>query len=183
MSWVRTVALAGVVGIVLVGCGVADPPATAPQLASTGVSASAGGATAVKVPEQLRFTAKTVDGADFSGESLAGRKALFWFWTPWCPRCQGEAEDIAAAAKENGDRVSFVGVAAQDQVPAMRRFIDKHGLGSFPHIADTDGAVWRRFGVLEQPAHAFIWPDGTVELARGQLPTDELLDRARALAR
>lgn len=180
MSWVRVVAMVAVAGIALAGCGTADQPAGSAPVAA---EAAGGEPVAAKVPEQLLFTAKTVDGKDFSGESLAGKPALLWFWTPWCPRCQGEAEDIAAAAKEHGDRVSFVGVAAQDQVPAMQRFVEKYGLGSFPHIADTDAAVWKRFGVLEQPAHAFIWPDGTVELARGQLTTDELLMRVAALAR
>jgi thiol-disulfide isomerase/thioredoxin len=145
-------------------------------------SGSAGAARAVKVPEQLRFTAKTLDGKDFSGVSLAGKPAVLWFWAPWCPRCQGEAEDIAAAAKETAGRVNFVGVAAQDQVPAMREFVRNYGLGSFPHLADTDAAVWKRFGVVEQPAHAFITADGTVEMVLKQLPTNELLDRVRALA-
>jgi thiol-disulfide isomerase/thioredoxin len=33
----------------------------------------------------LRFDAKTVDGKDFSGQSLAGKPAVLWFWAPWCP--------------------------------------------------------------------------------------------------
>jgi thiol-disulfide isomerase/thioredoxin len=134
------------------------------------------------MPEQLRFTAKTLDGKDFSGASLAGKPAVVWFWAPWCPRCQGEAEDIAAAAKETAGRVAFLGVAAQDEVPAMQEFVRKYDLGSFPHLADTDAAVWKRFGVVEQPAHAFITADGTVEMVLKQLPTNELLDRVRALA-
>ena len=118
---------------------------------------------------------------DFDGTTLAGKAAVVWFWTPWCPRCQGEAEDIAAAAAESAGKVTFLGVAAQDEVPAMRRFVERYKLGSFPHIADTDGAVWKRFGVVEQPAHAFILANGTLEMERRQLPTNELLERVREL--
>ena len=128
------------------------------------------------VPEQLRFTAKTVDGKDFSGESLAGKPALLWFWAPWCPNCQAEAPTIAEAARSAGD-VEFVGVAAQDEVAAMQDFVRRFDLGSFTHIADTDAEVWKRFGVTYQPAYAFISSDGTVETETDQLGEDELLAR------
>jgi hypothetical protein len=32
------------------------------------------------VPDQLKFTAGTMDGGEFSGESLAGKPAVLWFW-------------------------------------------------------------------------------------------------------
>jgi thiol-disulfide isomerase/thioredoxin len=135
------------------------------------------------VPEKLNFSAKTVDGKDFSGKDLAGKPAVLWFWTPWCPRCQGEAEQIAAMAKETEGSVRFVGVAAQDEVPAMQGFVDRFGLGSFPHIADENLAVWQRFGVVEQPAYAFITAGGTVETVTRQLYKDDFRDKVRALTR
>lgn len=65
--------------------------------------------------QQLQFTAKTVENESFSGQSLAGKRAVLWFWTPWCPTCQREAPDVAKVAQAN-PAVTFVGVAAQDQV-------------------------------------------------------------------
>ncbi len=175
-------------GIVLAGCGAKTQQGSQPQpITSTRVVASGTGpqstVRAVKVPEQLQFAAKTLDGKDFSGTSLAGKRAVLWFWAPWCPKCQGEAEDIAAAAKETADSVRFVGVAALDKLPAMQKFVDKYGLGSFPHLDDENLVVWKRFGVAEQPAYAFVKADGTVETVLKQLPTNQLLDRIRALAR
>ncbi len=181
-------------GLVLAGCGDAQPeagggtPTSTPATSTTATTtapaddapASTANAPAPEVPEQLRFTAKTVDGKDFSGESLAGKPALLWFWAPWCPNCQAEAPTIAAAAKSAGD-VEFVGVAAQDEVPAMRDFVARYDLGSFTHIADTDAAVWKRFGVTYQPAYAFIGSDGKVETETSQLGKDELLARLEAL--
>jgi thiol-disulfide isomerase/thioredoxin len=195
MAGVRPVAVvaAACAAMALAGCGertqsadpgAGQPPSSAVVRHSLTASASASlpPPTAVKVPEQLRFTAKTVDGKDFSGKSLAGKPAVLWFWAPWCPKCQGEAEDIAAAAKETAGSVSFLGVAAQDQVPAMQDFVQRFGLGSFPHLADTDAAVWKRFGVTYQPAYAFIKADGSIDLVTKQLGTDDLRNRVRALA-
>lgn len=175
-------------GLVLAGCGDDQPEAgggtpTSTPATTTTTSATpaddapaSASAPAPVVPEQLRFTAKTVDGKDFSGESLAGKPALLWFWAPWCPNCQAEAPTIAAAARAAGD-VRFVGVAAQDEVPAMRDFVQRYDLGSFTHIADTDAAVWKRFGVTYQPAYAFVSADGTIETETDQLDKDELLAR------
>lgn len=170
----------------LAGCG-AQPgsaPTAAPAPTSTSASAPATGSSApvVDVPEQLRFTAKTVDGAEFSGAALAGKPVVLWFWAPWCPKCQREAPGMSKAAKELGSSVTFVGVAALDQVPAMQGFVDKYDLKSFQHIADTDTAVWKRFGVTAQPAYAFVDKAGKVEVVPGQLSEQDLRDRLNKLA-
>lgn len=170
----------------LVGCG-AQPgsaPSTAFPPTSTSASTPATAPTqpAVAAPEQLRFTAKTVAGAELSGESLAGKPVVLWFWAPWCPKCQREAPGMAKAARELGSSVTFVGVAALDQVPAMQGFVDKYDLKSFQHIADTDSAVWKRFGVTAQPAYAFIDKTGKVEVVTSQLSEKDLRDRLTKLA-
>ncbi|HEV2782231.1 MAG TPA: redoxin domain-containing protein [Actinophytocola sp.] len=189
MARVRLAVAVVCAGVALAGCGAANEAGSPPPvLRSTAVTlpgAASGSVTApvaAPVAEQLRFTAKTVDGKDFSGQSLAGKAAVLWFWAPWCPRCQGEAPQIAAAAQETAGSVQFVGVAARDEVPAMREFVDRFGLGSFPHLADTDLAVWKRFGVVEQPAYAFVKADGTIETVTKQLYRDDLRDKVRALA-
>jgi thiol-disulfide isomerase/thioredoxin len=131
-------------------------------------------------PEQLHFTAKTVDGKDFSGESLAGKPAVLWFWAPWCPSCNREAPTIAKLAKETAG-VSWVGVAAQDQLPAMEDFVAKHEMSGFPHIADLDASVWRRFGVSAQPAFAFIGADGKADVIIGSPTEDDIRARVAKL--
>lgn len=130
--------------------------------------------------EQLQFTAKTVDGQDFSGQSLAGKPAVLWFWAPWCPTCQGEAPGVANAARAN-QAVTFIGVAALDQLPAMRAFVAKYGLG-FTNLADVDGSVWQHFGVTTQPAFAFIGKDGSVDVVKRELSDQDLAQRVTTLA-
>ncbi|MDN5858683.1 MAG: protein disulfide oxidoreductase [Pseudonocardia sp.] len=138
------------------------------------------GSPAAPAADPLAFTERTVDGATFSGQSLAGGPAVLWFWAPWCTVCQGEAPTVAKVANAGAD-VPFVGVAAQDEVPAMREFVAKYGLGSFPHLADLDASVWARFGVITQPAFAFIGADGSVDMVMGVLSEEELAARVEAL--
>jgi thiol-disulfide isomerase/thioredoxin len=184
-------AMVAVIGSVLLlaGCGEepqeASQPPEAPVVSTPADDAATGtSAPAEKpekpVPEQLKFTAKTVDGKNFAGKSLAGKPALLWFWAPWCSNCQAEAPTIAEAAT-NSKGVQFVGVAAQDQVPAMQDFVDRFELGSFPHIADVEADIWKKFGVTYQPAYAFVSSSGEIEVETDNLEDQELLDRVRAL--
>jgi thiol-disulfide isomerase/thioredoxin len=130
--------------------------------------------------QQLQFVAKTIDGKDFSAQSLVGKPAVLWFWAPWCPICQREAPSVGRIAQAN-PAVTFVGVAAQDQVPAMRDFITKYQLGFFTHLADVDASVWRRFGVTAQPAFAFISAAGSVDVVKRDLAEQDLAQRVGTL--
>lgn len=170
-----------VVALVSAGCGVqtGSAPTAAPIVVSTGAAAARGGAHTV--PGQLDFMAKTVDGQGFSGQSLAGKPVALWFWAPWCPACQREAPMVARAAEANPG-VTFVGVAALSQVPAMQDFIEKYSAGEFTQLADTSGMVWAKFGVTQQPAFAFVKPGGQVEVVRGTLSEGELTKRLAGLS-
>lgn len=129
----------------------------------------------------LQFSAKTLDGADFSGQSLAGKPAVLWFWAPWCSTCQAEAPGVARAAQTH-PQVTFLGVPALDQLPAMQQFVATYNLGGFTHLDDSDGSVWLHFGVTEQPAYAFIAADGRVEVVKGTLSEEDLDQRLTVLA-
>ncbi len=67
-----------------------------------------------------------------------------------------------------------MGVAARDSVEAMRGFVDRFSLGSFPHVADPEAEVWARFGVPYQPAWVFVSPSGEAVRVLGALPEEEL---------
>lgn len=186
MSVMRVIAGSLVLVAALAACG--SEPAGAPQPAPTPPVTSQNSATtpesdtSAAVPDQLKFTAKTVDGKDLNGADLAGKPVVLWFWAPWCPKCQREAPGMAAAAKEHAGKVTFVGVAALDKVPAMQQFVEKYDLQAFQHIADEDSAVWKRFGVTAQPAYAFVGADGKVDVVTSQLSEKDLEQRLSTLA-
>lgn len=175
MRRARLLILGLAIATVLAGCAGSQPSPGHTTGSSPGAEHTA------VVPEQLRFAATTLEGKGFSGESLAGKAAVLWFWTPWCPKCQAEAPGVARAAQANAGQVEFVGVAARDKLPAMQGFVTTYGVGSFPHLADLDGSVWLRFGVIRQPAYAFISPDGSIEMVKDQISETELADHLRRL--
>ncbi|MCE7012158.1 redoxin domain-containing protein [Kibdelosporangium philippinense] len=150
-------------------------------LVLTGCAAEAPPAAKTPAQPKFQFTAKTLDDKDFDGATLAGKPAVIWFWTPWCPRCQGEAPHMGALAKQYEGKITFLGVGAQDQVPAMKKFVAENEVSGFTHLADVNGTVWTRFGITQQPAYAFAYADGTIELVKQQLSEIGLNERVAKL--
>lgn len=160
-----------------------DSTAASTTAAATTSAAPTGAPTEAPpvVPAQLQFSATTISGEPFSGQSLAGKPAVLWFWTPWCPTCQREAPMVGRVAAANPD-VTFVGVAGLADAAAMKEFVDKYAVDEFTEIADTDGEVWTKFGVTKQPAYAFVTADGNVDVVRGEMSEPELTERVKALS-
>ncbi len=193
----RLLATAAALGVALAlaGCGSAtssiaagDPasaagPTRSPDPTASGtVGTATTGKTTAGTPEVLRFRARTVDGAEFDGASLAGKPVVLWFWAPWCTICRGEAPDVAAIAKEFGGRVQFVGIAGLGPVSDMQQFVSQTKTGGFTHLADVDGSIWNRFGIAAQPAFVFIRADGSDKSFLGGLGADDLRNMANKLA-
>lgn len=126
------------------------------------------------VSQPLQFTAQTVDDEPFEGSSLEGKDTVLWFWAHWCTQCRREAPHVAAVSADTADQVTFVGVAGLGEVPAMQAFVADYGVAAFPHLADVDGSIWGRFGIVRQPAYAFIDDSGRVEIVRGELGEEAL---------
>jgi thiol-disulfide isomerase/thioredoxin len=179
VSYSRLIAAVTVVAVVVAACGwqTRSQPTVAPATGPVGANQVPAGRS---VPARLQFTAKTIDGQEFNGESLFGRPAVLWFWAPWCSTCQSEAPTVGALAASH-PTVTFVGVAGLGQVPAMRAFVDKYPVKNFTQLADPDGLVWAKFGVTQQPAFAFIRPNGSIDVAEGRMSEAELSRRVTAV--
>lgn len=177
----RLIAALAIAAVLAAGCGLHSGPGPAAAPRVTSGAADIQPSEARSVPLKLRFIAKTLDGQDFHGQDLVGKPAVLWFWTPWCPTCQGEAPMVAQVAAAH-PAVTFVGVAGLDQPPAMKEFVDKHKLNGFTQLADADGTVWAKFGVTQQPAFAFIQPDGTIDVVKGPLAEPDLARRVTGLS-
>ncbi len=124
-------------------------------------------------PAALRFSAKTLDGKEFEGGSLAGKPVVFWFWAPWCTKCRSDAPAVRAAATAHPD-VAFVGVAGLDTEAAMREFVESTGTGGLVHLSDEKGAVWTKLGVAQQSVFVFMEPGGGTTKVNGPLGRDGL---------
>ncbi|MCV7290361.1 protein disulfide oxidoreductase [Mycolicibacterium wolinskyi] len=151
-------------------------------LSATAVALALMAAPAAVADDRLQFTGTTLSGAPFDGASLAGRPAVLWFWTPWCPFCNAEAPSVSRVAAAN-PQVAFVGIAARSDVAAMQGFVDKYNLG-FPNLNDADGSIWARYNVPWQPAYVFYRSDGSstfVNNPTSAMSQQELADRVAAL--
>jgi len=127
------------------------------------------------------FTARTVSGSDFVGADLVGQPVVLWFWAPWCVICRAEAPAVATVAAEFEGRVSFVGIAGHGQNEEMAAFVEETGTGDFTQVADIDGSLWLRFGIIAQPSFVFMMPDGQMQVFAGSLGAEELRDGANQL--
>jgi thiol-disulfide isomerase/thioredoxin len=172
---------------VMAGCGDGSPPAAqapAPAPATTtpaATAATSGGASAAasdparQVPAILGFTGTTLGGAAFDGAGLAGKPSVFWFWAPWCPKCQAEGPAVAKVAQKYDGRVTVVGVAGLDRsTQKMTEFVDRTGTSGLAHLDDRTGALYKHFRVTSQSSYLFVDADGKTESATGPLNEDRL---------
>lgn len=189
----RSLALALALMLGLAGCGTdttskdagADPSQSQTAGDATDAPASPTDTPSEKrtepiVAETLRFTAKTLEDNTFDGTALAGKDAILWFWAPWCTECRREAPQVAKSQLQNPG-VVFIGVAGLGETDDMRDFVSDYEVGAFEHLADLDGSLWQRFGVVQQPAYAFLDDAGKVEVYRGELGDDGLAERVATL--
>jgi thiol-disulfide isomerase/thioredoxin len=165
--------------LVLSACGRgAEDPATPAPVSATSTSAPSpdgSATTAANVPPVLRFTGTTLDGKAFDGTGLAGSGVVFWFWAPWCPKCQAEGPAVAETAKKYGERVRFVGIGGLDKSKdQMNRFVDRTGTAGLVQLDDRTGALYKHFKVTSQSSYLFVSPDGSTESATGPLDEGEL---------
>ncbi|HEX6257755.1 MAG TPA: hypothetical protein VFZ70_18240 [Euzebyales bacterium] len=80
-------------------------------------------------------------------------------------------------------KIDIIGVASRDQVPAMQEFVARHGLEDMVNVADVEGEIWQRFGVVAQPAWVFLDAEtGEGERVLGALSREDLEQRLDALS-
>jgi thiol-disulfide isomerase/thioredoxin len=169
------------------GCGTgpgaeAAPPAAGPaSVTGDAPPPSTGPAGPVPVPDTLRFTGKTLDGAAFDAATLAGRPVVLWFWAPWCATCASQAWTVAEIAPGFRDTVPIIGVAGLGERKAMTDFVIEFELAAVPQIEDREGVLWRRFEVVEQSTFVIIDRDGRI-IHQGFLDGEDLTRRVTALA-
>ena len=158
--------LVGVVG--LAGCGSSPDVTAAADKAASDTSPYA-------------FTARTLDGKDFDGQSLKGKPTVLWFWAPWCPTCLRQAEGVRKALAADGTRVNLLGVAGLDSEAAMAEFVAKAKIDGLTSLSDEPGVLWKKFEVTEQSTFVLLDASGAV-VGREQFNAKEIPGRVKTLA-
>jgi thiol-disulfide isomerase/thioredoxin len=92
--------------------------------------------------------------------ALHGGPVVVNFWATWCVPCRTEMPLLEAVA--NTTDASFLEVDLEEDAPAVRAFFDQLQLTRLSPVVDTDGAVFRRWGVVSLPTTFFVDRDGIV---------------------
>ena len=93
-----------------------------------------------------------------------GRPVVVNVWASWCGPCRVEAPLLQRAAGKYAGRVTFLGVNAQDDLSAARRFIERYDL-RYPNVVDPDGAITRRLGMRGFPTTYIFDRAGRVQFS------------------
>ncbi len=72
-------------------------------------------------------------------------------------------------------------MGSRDDLSRLEDFVDEHGIGAFPQVADVSGALRAKLGVVGQPTWIFITADGKAEKVFGELGENGLVTRLDAL--
>jgi thiol-disulfide isomerase/thioredoxin len=122
------------------------------------------------------------DGTTQRLSALRGRVVVVTFWATWCQSCRGEMPAMQRVAQSSDAR--FLAVNLMEEGTRVRGFFDSLALDRLAPLLDTDGAVTRRYKVLELPQTFFIDPQGVVRhIEHGQVLDDDAvrkgIDKAR----
>ncbi|OBS09530.1 protein disulfide oxidoreductase [Acidihalobacter prosperus] len=104
------------------------------------------------------LAAHAIDGSPVSLDALHGRPVLVMFWGTWCPICRTELSTLQALSRDWA--VVTVAMDSGDAAK-IRAFMRERHL-DFTVIADPQGAMSRRWGVVAVPAGFVIGPAGQI---------------------
>ncbi|HEV2012066.1 MAG TPA: TlpA disulfide reductase family protein, partial [Candidatus Limnocylindria bacterium] len=96
------------------------------------------------------FSWVTPDGPTTRLSALRGRPVVVNFWATWCVPCREEMPSLERAAVAHPE-MTFLEVDLQEDAAAVRSFFDRYELKTIVPLLDTDGTMFRRFGVVSLP--------------------------------
>jgi cytochrome c biogenesis protein CcmG, thiol:disulfide interchange protein DsbE len=100
-------------------------------------------------------------GAPVSLAALRGRPVVINFWATWCVPCFEEHGVLAAAAREAGEGVQFLGVIYEDDEDRVGEFLSRQGK-AYPSLMDDDGKTAMAYGIYGVPETFFVDAQGRI---------------------
>ncbi len=117
-----------------------------------------GPAPAFALPLALPISGQNAISLDAWRSQHAGQPVVLYFWAEWCPICkvqQGAISDlmqeapVLTIATQSGDAAAVQKVLIQRQLP-------------WPTAVDTQGALWRSYGLSGVPTTIVLDPQGQI---------------------
>lgn len=160
-GWLRTLGAALAV-LALAACST--------PTAGTGGFVTGDGSITVIAPDQRQpapvIAGETLDGEQWSSESVDGKVIVYNVWGSWCGPCRAEAPVLQSVAEQTADRAVMIGLNTRDLNPEpARAFVRDNGL-TFPSLFNPDGSLLLAFaGTLPPsaiPTTLLVDPQGRV---------------------
>ena len=104
---------------------------------------------------------QTFDGETVTLAQFRGKPVVLNFFASWCPTCVAEMPDFEAVHAKLGERVTFVGLALQDD-PTLAQALRAQTGVTYQTFQDLSGAAYRAFEGFAMPTTIFIDADGNV---------------------
>ncbi len=104
--------------------------------------------------------------------NLAGKPAILFFWTTWCPYCRAELRSlnkISPQIEKEGIAVFAVNVGEAGY--KVERFLKDSPL-DISVLIDKDGQAAENYGIRGVPTYIFIDKSGQVVSTEHRLPDD-----------
>jgi cytochrome c biogenesis protein CcmG/thiol:disulfide interchange protein DsbE len=87
--------------------------------------------------------------------ALKGRPVVLNFWGSWCVPCRTELPILAASARAEGRRVSFLGVDLEDTRAGAQNFLRRYHI-PYPSGFDPGDSVASKYAIGGTPTTVFI---------------------------
>lgn len=141
MARLRRVLLAALAAATLAGC---STPTT-----GTGGFVTGDGSITVIAPQDREpapaIAGETLDGEQWSSETVEGKVIVYNVWGSWCGPCKAEAPALQSVAEQTADKAVLIGLNTRDlDRAAPQAFVRNNGI-TFPSIFDPDGSVLLAF--------------------------------------
>ena len=122
------------------------------------------------------------DGSTKTLTDLRGKPVVVTFWATWCQPCRQEMPAMQRVAASSD--AQFLAVDLLEDGARVRGFMDSLALDRLQPLLDLDGAVTRKYAVLELPQTFFIDAHGVIRhIERGGVLDDAAVKRGIDKAR
>lgn len=110
------------------------------------------------------FKLKTLDGSEFSSESLKGKILIIDFWASWCSPCRKEIPFLIELKDKNKDKnVEILAINLDEKSEKAQKFIDNlKSKNNLLVLLDPKSTLPEIFKVEAMPTTLFVDKNGMI---------------------